>query len=81
MKIPTPKQVRTTVARNIVAWRTASGMSQQTLADKAGVDRKTINRIEKGHFSPSLDTLARLAKAQRKHPTQYLTVKVNKGGK
>jgi DNA-binding XRE family transcriptional regulator len=29
----------------------------------AGVDRKTINRIENGHFSPSLDTMVRLAHA------------------
>jgi DNA-binding XRE family transcriptional regulator len=27
----------------------------------AGVDRKTINRIENGHFSPSIDTLIRLS--------------------
>lgn len=76
MKIPTVKQTRATVASNILAWRTASGMSQHVLARKAGIDRKTVNRIENGHFSPSLDTLVRLAKVQQKHPTQYF-----KGGK
>lgn len=35
-------------------------ISQQKLAVLAGVDRKTINRIENGHFSPNLDTIVRL---------------------
>jgi DNA-binding XRE family transcriptional regulator len=30
--------------------------SQETLANKAGIDRKTVNRIENGHFSPSMTT-------------------------
>jgi len=81
MKVPTPKQVRNTVARNILAWRIEQRMSQAALAKKAGVDRKTINRIENFHFSPSIDTLTRLARAQRKHPTQYFTRWVSKGGK
>lgn len=43
--------------------RVASELTQEQLAVKAGVDRKTINRIENGHFSPSLTTLVRLASA------------------
>ena len=35
-------------------------ISQEKLAKLAGVDRKTINRIENGHFSPNLDTIVRL---------------------
>lgn len=40
--------------------RIALGLSQQSLADLIGVDRKTINRIENGHFSPNLDTMLRM---------------------
>jgi DNA-binding XRE family transcriptional regulator len=38
-------------------------MSQQEVADNAGIDRKTVNRIENFHFLPNIDTLLRLAKA------------------
>ena len=38
-----------------------AGLAHKRLAELAGVDRKTINRIENGHFSPSLDTLTRLS--------------------
>jgi putative transcriptional regulator len=41
--------------------RAERDFSQARLAELAGVDRKTINRIENGHFSPSLDTLTRLS--------------------
>ena len=50
-----------TVAARLVALRAERGFSQARLAELAGVDRKTINRIENGHFSPSLDTLTRLS--------------------
>ena len=50
-----------TVADRLVALRAECGFSQARLAELAGVDRKTINRIENGHFSPSLDTLTRLS--------------------
>jgi transcriptional regulator with XRE-family HTH domain len=49
------------VAERLVELRTHHGLSQARLAELAGVDRKTINRIENGHFSPSLDTLTRLS--------------------
>jgi transcriptional regulator with XRE-family HTH domain len=38
----------------------------------AGVDRKTINRIENGHFSPALDTLVRLSSALSVAPSSLL---------
>jgi len=50
-----------TVADRLMALRAEGGLSQARLAELAGVDRKTINRIENGHFSPSLDTLTRLS--------------------
>lgn len=35
-------------------------LSQDALAQRAGVDRKTVNRIENNHFSPSFETLTRI---------------------
>ena len=43
--------------------RIAQGMTQGELAEYAGIDRKTVNRIENGHFSPNLDTMFRLCAA------------------
>ena len=43
--------------------RLAGGMSQEALAERCGVDRKSISRVETGAFSPSLDRVWRLADA------------------
>jgi DNA-binding XRE family transcriptional regulator len=51
------------VAEKIVELRKSHGLTQLQLSELAGIDRKTINRIENGHFSPSIDTLTRLALA------------------
>jgi DNA-binding XRE family transcriptional regulator len=62
---PRPKaslvqKVKDNIAQVIHDERTNAGLSQEKLADLAGVDRKTINRIENGHFSPSIDTIYRI---------------------
>ena len=51
---------------DIVFWsiktiREARKLTQQDLADAAGIDRKTINRIEKGHHYPTLPILFAIA--------------------
>lgn len=38
------------------------GMSQAALADAIGVSRQTVVAIEKGHYSPSLETAFRIAR-------------------
>ena len=38
-------------------------MTQQDLADKVGVTRQTINAIELGKYSPSLEVAFRIARA------------------
>ena len=37
-------------------------MTQQALADRAGLTRQTIVAIEKGHYAPSLEAAFRLAR-------------------
>ena len=49
------------VAANLIALRERASLTQLQLSELAGIDRKTINRIENGHFLPSVDTLTRLA--------------------
>ena len=43
--------------------RREKGWSQQELAERAGLERKTVNRIENKHYSPSIDTLVSLSNA------------------
>jgi len=48
------------VAQRLLDARIKRGLSQAETADRAGIDRKTVNRIENNHFSPSLNTIFRL---------------------
>jgi len=52
--------------------RIDKGLSQDNLAKAAGIDRKTVNRIENGHFSPSLDTFFRLCIALDVRPADLM---------
>lgn len=51
------------VMTNLHGLRLKRKISQEELARKAGIDRKTVNRIENGHFSPSMNTFFRICGA------------------
>jgi putative transcriptional regulator len=52
--------------------RIENNLSQDALAKKAGLERKTINRIENGHFSPSLASLINICSALKVKPSEIL---------
>jgi putative transcriptional regulator len=54
------KKSKKEVAEIIKELRTHRELSQDALAQRAGVDRKTVNRIENNHFSPSHETMMRI---------------------
>ena len=66
------KNMRDVLAERLYNLRSANEFSQAFLAELAGVDRKTINRIENGHFSPALDTIVRLSVALGIAPSDLL---------
>ena len=66
------KNIRSVLAERLFDLRSANELSQAFLAELAGVDRKTINRIENGHFSPALDTIVRLSVALGIAPSDLL---------
>jgi putative transcriptional regulator len=66
------KIMRSVLAERLYDLRSANELSQAFLAELAGVDRKTINRIENGHFSPALDTIVRLSVALGIAPSDLL---------
>ncbi|WP_343041300.1 helix-turn-helix transcriptional regulator [Streptomyces typhae] len=54
---------RRAVGERIRIARVHAGLSQEKLAERAGMDRQAIGRIELGHASPLLDNLVRIADA------------------
>jgi len=64
--------MRGVLAERLNELRLERELSQAALAQYAGVDRKTINRIENGHFSPALDTIVRLSVALDISPSDLL---------
>jgi transcriptional regulator with XRE-family HTH domain len=66
------ENMRAVLAERLYDLRSANELSQAFLAELAGVDRKTINRIENGHFSPALDTIVRLSVALGIAPSDLL---------
>lgn len=49
------------VIRAIITARQEQNLTQQELADKTGIDRSDISKLENGSANPSLRTLKRLA--------------------
>lgn len=60
------------VSARLKALRIERELTQDTLAKKAGLERKTVNRIENGHFSPNLSTLIRVCKVLKVKPSEVL---------
>ena len=60
------------VATELRKQRIKAELSQDELAQRAGIDRKTINRIENEHFSPTLDTITRLCVVLKITPSTLL---------
>lgn len=67
----TAKQQRSAIADRLRKHRSTAGFTQEGLAKKAGLDRKTVNRIENALFSPSVDTVFRLCKVLETTPSKF----------
>jgi transcriptional regulator with XRE-family HTH domain len=53
--------IREVFARNLRHLRREKGMSQEALADEAGVDRTYISALERGVYSASITMVEKLA--------------------
>ena len=56
-------EVLKNLARNVVLFRARKGISQQLLADAAGLSRATISNVERAEGSPNLEIVMRIATA------------------
>ena len=48
---------------NLKAYRVAKGLTQEQLAEKVGVRRETIMRLEKAQYNPSLKLAIDISRA------------------
>ncbi len=60
---PAAEALAVSIARSILRERRALGLSQVELARRAGIRAETLNRVERGKFSPSVATLEKLDRA------------------
>ena len=63
---PALEFTRVSIARSIIKDRLAAGMTQQALADAAGVRIETINRIEKAKVTADTATIAKIDRALKR---------------
>jgi transcriptional regulator with XRE-family HTH domain len=56
-------EIREVLARNLRTQRQAQGISQEDLADRAGIDRTYISSLERSIYNASIDVVDRLATA------------------
>jgi transcriptional regulator with XRE-family HTH domain len=58
-----PSERQRELGRRVRERRTKAGLSQEELAERAGLDRSYIGQVETGRRNANLDTLSRLAVA------------------
>jgi transcriptional regulator with XRE-family HTH domain len=56
-----PMSSRDNLARNLRSLRSSLGLSQEALADAAGIDRTYVSALERRKYSISIDRLDQLA--------------------
>jgi transcriptional regulator with XRE-family HTH domain len=59
-------------ARNLVAARERLGISQEELADRAGMHRTAVSLLERKGRDPRLETIVKLARALGVKPAALL---------
>ena len=64
--------LREIVAGNLRRLRHANGISQEELADRAGVNRNYVGMLEREEHSATLDMLDKLAKVLGVDPIEFL---------
>ena len=63
---PAVEALRTVLARKIMRRRRAAGLSQVALAKRAGIRPETLNRLEQGKHTPTVETVNKIDRALSK---------------
>lgn len=64
-------KLRRTVARNLRRLRRDSGLTQEELADLAGLNRNYVGMIEREENAPTVDALEQLSDALNVDPVSF----------
>lgn len=64
---------RIQVGGKILFYRKLKDLSQDQLGEAVGIDAKSVSRIERGRFYPSLETLGLIASALDVAPSQLFS--------
>jgi predicted transcriptional regulator len=67
-----PTETRLLFAQNLRRVREQLGMSQEMLAELAGLHRTYVSSVERGERNVSIDNIERLAKALNAEPAHLL---------
>ena len=65
-------RLRTIFSRNLRAARQVAGLSQEKLAEEAGLDRSYISSLENERYSASLDAIEKIATVLKVEPQSLL---------
>lgn len=65
--------------KNIRYLRNIKGFSQQELADKIGIDRSTISRIENGEIETTIDNAIKIAKILSVGVSDLISIDLSQG--
>lgn len=64
-------KLRRVVARNLRWLRQESGLTQEELADRAGLNRNYVGMIEREENAPTVDALEQLSIALKVDPVSF----------
>jgi transcriptional regulator with XRE-family HTH domain len=67
------------IGQKLKALRIEHALTQQELADRAGVTRTTVARLERNENEPHMTTARKLAEALGVHPRELTTRSVGAG--
>lgn len=74
------KSVNAALGRTIGRLRQNLGLSQEELANRAGIHRTYVSQLERGIKSPTLAVLIKIAKALDTKPSKIVRVVENERG-
>src|SRR5574344_400641 len=55
------KDIKKEIGKNIKAYRKLKGLTQEELAEKIGIEPPSMSNLERGKFTPSVETLQKLS--------------------
>jgi len=69
--------LRGVLAENLKKLRNLRGLSQESLADLAGIDRTYVSLLERRRYAATVDVIENLARALNVEPEQLLRIDVS----